>query len=437
MSNRFHLVVETPQANLVPGMNHESFRGYTVRFNHRYRLFGRLFGGRYITRAALSTCGHQKSKFLSVISSVIMPLVASCLIAPIGARSAPSPLPEPPYPHSTVIESITWQWETYTTAAPGSDLWPVTWGSDNQLYAAWGDGGGFGGSDSDGRVAMGFARIEGGPERWRGVNVNGGKDPEHPASFPKKGKTSGLASIDGVLYATINLQDGVWPDVSHVLAWSTDKGATWTKAKWLFARGQGQFQPANFVAFGKDYTGIPGSLAGYVYIYGPKQSADRRSGNRLYLVRVPRKNLRKRAAYEFFRGVNAAGKPEWVADHALAQPVFSDPNGAAPGTAVYDPGLKRFLLTCFHVGPGQLGVFDGPTLWGPWTTIAYYADWGNMGVEGEGLICGFPQKWMSADGLTLWCIFSVYGEGAKAGIHAHDKFNLVKATLEPLGQKRF
>jgi hypothetical protein len=107
-----------------------------------------------------------------------------------------------------------------------------------------------------------------------------------------------------------------------------------------------------------------------------------------------------------------------------------DPNGAALGSAVYDPGLKRFLLTCFHVGPGQLGVFDAPDPWGPWTTVAYYQNWGQMGSEGEGLTCSFPQKWMSTDGLVLWSIFSVYGDGAKKGVNAHDKFNLVKATLQ-------
>jgi hypothetical protein len=58
-----------------------------------------------------------------------------------------------------------------------------------------------------------------------------------------------------------------------------------------------------------------------------------------------------------------------------------------------------------------------------------------MGAEGEGLTCGFPQKWMSDDGLTLWSIFSVYGGGAKQGINAHDRFNLVKATLQLLPQK--
>jgi hypothetical protein len=52
-----------------------------------------------------------------------------------------------------------------------------------------------------------------------------------------------------------------------------------------------------------------------------------------------------------------------------------------------------------------------------------------MAQAGHGLSCEFPSKWISPDGLTLWCVFSVYGEGAKTGIKAHDKFNLVKASL--------
>jgi hypothetical protein len=337
--------------------------------------------------------------------------------------------PGAPYPRSTIIDGITWNWDTYTNAAPGSDLWPVTWGPDDNLYAAWGDGGGFGGSDSDGRVALGFARIEGSPEHWRGINVNGGKSPEHHASFLHKGKTTGIAFIDGVLYATVNLEDGPWPDVNHVLAWSTDMGATWTRANWLFPRGKGNFQPAKFITFGKDYSGVPAALAGHVYLYGPRQSAERGSGDQLYLARVTRTRLREREAYEFFQRLDSAGAPVWVTRVADAQPVFADTNGVTPGAVVYDPAINRFLLTCFHVGPGQLGVFEAPTPWGPWSTITYYEDWGQMGSEGEGLTCGFTQKWKSADGLTLWCIFSVYGDGAKKGIKAHDRFNLVKATL--------
>lgn len=337
----------------------------------------------------------------------------------------------PPYPHSQVIESIAWHWETLTNAAPGSDLWPVTWGPDDNLYAAWGDGGGFEGSNSDGRVAMGFARIEGTPEHWRGFNVNGGKNPEHPASFAKKGKTTGIAFVDGVLYATVNLEDGTWPKVNHVLEWSTDHGATWTRADWMFPKGEGNFQPAKFVSFGKDYTGAPDSLAGYVYICGPRQSPGPGSGNRLYLSRAPKERRREQGAYQFFRKLDATGKSVWVTDSAQAQPIFADPNGVTPGTIVYVPGLKRFLLTCFHVGPGQLGVFEAAAPWGPWMTVAYYENWGQMGSDGEGLTCGFPQKWMSPDGITLWSVFSVYGDGAKKGINAHDKFNLIQVTLQP------
>jgi REP element-mobilizing transposase RayT len=46
MNNHFHLVVETPEANLVAGMRW--FMGtYTARFNRRHKLFGHLFSGRY------------------------------------------------------------------------------------------------------------------------------------------------------------------------------------------------------------------------------------------------------------------------------------------------------------------------------------------------------------------------------------------------------
>ncbi len=46
MDNHFHLVVETPRANLVAGMRW--FLGtYTSRFNRRHRFHGHVFSGRY------------------------------------------------------------------------------------------------------------------------------------------------------------------------------------------------------------------------------------------------------------------------------------------------------------------------------------------------------------------------------------------------------
>jgi hypothetical protein len=46
MPNHFHLIVETPQPNLVAGM--KWFLGtYTARFNRRHKLSGHVFAGRY------------------------------------------------------------------------------------------------------------------------------------------------------------------------------------------------------------------------------------------------------------------------------------------------------------------------------------------------------------------------------------------------------
>jgi len=46
MKNHFHLVVETPQANLVAGMRW-LLSAYSLRLNHRHKLFGHVFSGRY------------------------------------------------------------------------------------------------------------------------------------------------------------------------------------------------------------------------------------------------------------------------------------------------------------------------------------------------------------------------------------------------------
>ena len=46
MSNHYHLMVETPEANLVAGMRWLQ-NTYTRRHNCRHGLWGRLFGDRY------------------------------------------------------------------------------------------------------------------------------------------------------------------------------------------------------------------------------------------------------------------------------------------------------------------------------------------------------------------------------------------------------
>ncbi len=74
---------------------------------------------------------------------------------------------QPQNPHfkniaqSPVITAIEFNHQSHRREAAGSDNWPVTWAVDGHLYATWGDGGGFGGSNQKGRVSFGTARIEG------------------------------------------------------------------------------------------------------------------------------------------------------------------------------------------------------------------------------------------------------------------------------------
>ncbi len=46
MGSHYHVVLETPNANLVAGMAWLQST-YTIRLNHRHKLFGHVFSGRY------------------------------------------------------------------------------------------------------------------------------------------------------------------------------------------------------------------------------------------------------------------------------------------------------------------------------------------------------------------------------------------------------
>ena len=61
MSNHFHLVIETPRANLAAGMKW-LLGTYTCRFNRKHKLFGHLFSGRYKAKPVdASGTGYLKS----------------------------------------------------------------------------------------------------------------------------------------------------------------------------------------------------------------------------------------------------------------------------------------------------------------------------------------------------------------------------------------
>ncbi len=330
---------------------------------------------------------------------------------------------------SPVIERVDFDWSTHRREAPGSDNWPMTWADDGHQYTAWGDGGGFGGGNKNGRVTLGVARVEGDADDYTGKNVWGGFEPEHPASFG--GKSYGILSVHGTLYLWVVPQPG--PHLKECrLASSSDHGATWKQADWAFKFGDGLSIPT-FLNFGRDYAG---ARDGFIYSYfieptwGPTTPKNSEFGfeihrpGRIHLSRAPKDALLRRDAHEFFAGLDEKGEPRWSTDAAEKQPVFSDPNGVGWNVSVsFNAGLNRYLLATEHGAThvGKLGIFDAPEPWGPWTTVAYDENWAEGHAEVSAFFWSLPNKWLSPDGTRFTMVFT--------GKNSNDSWNTVKGRF--------
>jgi CubicO group peptidase (beta-lactamase class C family) len=322
--------------------------------------------------------------------------------------------PKPPYAPSEHIKGVVWApLSTVIRRAPGSDNWPLTWGDDDALYTAYGDGNGFEPFVPE-KLSLGFARINGGPDNFTAVNL-----PSATGDFRGDGragrKASGLLMVDGVLYLLARNLDNAQ------LGWSRDQGATWTWADWKFTTS---FGCPTFLNFGKNYNGARDR---YVYIYSPDSDSAYEPADCMVLARVPKDRLTDRAAYEFFAGLDSRGSPEWSPDISRRSAVFVNPGACFRGGASYDEGLRRYVWcqvlphSRHPQGPrfqGGFGIYEAPTPWGPWKTMFFTTDWDT----GPGESSSFPTKWMSADGLTLHLVFS-----------GNDSFSVRRVTLQKTG----
>jgi hypothetical protein len=338
-----------------------------------------------------------------------MQCCARLAIALAIASGAPAQDFEPVYPPSPIIKRVTFDDSTARTEAPGSDIWPITWAADGHLYAAWGDGGGFGGTNRDGRVSLGLARIEGGKRDYRGVNIAGGKDAPHPAPFT--GKSEGILALGDTLYLWRDGDASSLEYFKFVELWrSDDLGVTWKPTSVRFSRLEGDFPAGDegffapaFCQFGRGYEGARDE---YVYIYAPDSIDpthwDVRIPGRVNLMRVHRELIEQKDAYEFFAGLGAGG-PIWTAKPGERNPVWEDAENGTHRMAVsYNTGLKRYLLTTLHISrDGWMAIYDAPEPWGPWTIVHCEQNrerWGSREKSQAVIIFSFVNKWLSADG---------------------------------------
>jgi len=279
-----------------------------------------------------------------------------------------------PYPPSPVIRRVSFDPpSSILRRAYDSDNWPLTWADDDALYGAYGDGRGFY-PHTEHKLGLGFARIVGSPEGFHGLNIRSATG-ENLGMGASGAKASGMLSVKGTLYMLVRNA------ANAQLAWSEDRGHTWTWADWRFTTSFGY---PTFLNYGRDYAGARDE---YVYIYSHDGDSAYIPADRFVLARVS-KDIADRGA------------------------VFENPGRCARSSVSYNAGLGRYLWWQSIPSGGDVdvrfrggfGLYDAPEPWGPWTTAYYTEEWdvgpGEMGV--------LPTKWMSADGRTCYLVFSGY-----------------------------
>ncbi len=310
-----------------------------------------------------------------------------------------------PYPFSSVITSVKFDKKSKQQFAPGSDNFQVTWADDNNQYAAWGDGGGFGGTNSNGRVKLGVARIEGDKDSYRGYNVWGGFKAENPAQF--EGKSWGMLCVDSVLYMWATTEKH--PHTEEVtLAYSTDHGAHWTKSDVTFYNTENMSIPT-FLQFGKNYAR---AIDDYVYSYFihsllMTEEFGVSIPGKIYLARVLKTDILDKSKYEYFSGMSDS-TPTWTPTLEKKRPVFEN-NAEGVGwnlSVSCNSPLERYFLMTEHTEShaGYHGMFDAPNPWGPWTTVEYGS--GNWLGYGSTFFRCFSNKWLSPDGRDFVMIYT-------------------------------
>ena len=236
-----------------------------------------------------------------------------------------------PYPPSPVIKGLEWApVSTILRQAKGSDNWPITWGDDGRLYTAYGDGWGFEPGAAT-KLSMGLGIISGDPDNFQGENLRA-PTAERLGGGASGPKVSGLLMVDGVLYMLVRNTG------NSQLAWSIDRGQTWTWSDWKFTTSFGY---PTFLNFGQNYAKARDE---YIYIYSPDSESAYQRVDRMVLARALVKLIRMRTSslkdmtgrHQFGRmistsGVRSLDMQKTVTDRRLAtMPPYAATSGAKP-----------------------------------------------------------------------------------------------------------
>jgi hypothetical protein len=328
--------------------------------------------------------------------------------------SCPAQTPPESNFFSTVAEE---RFSTYQMTGNG-DLWPSCWANDDNLYAANGDGTGFGKFYTD----MAVSRISGTPEELTGTTIADNVGTNWSGSIYTR-KPTGMLCRGGAIYLAFqNLNESTFDDAPAAsIAKSVDNGVTWTwntKAP-MFGKPMNAASPKAykfttifFLDYGKDSAN---AIDGYVYAYGLDNNW--RSQETMFLGRVPADQVQARNAWEFYAGTNVDGAPVWTTDITQKLPVLTDTRLLYPimfgpdcppyqqviaqGGVTYDAPLRKYIFASWSCSTHEF--YEASQPWGPWKHFQS-TDFGplrltqNRGQYGTSI----PSKFISADGRALW-----------------------------------
>ncbi|WP_265444433.1 DUF4185 domain-containing protein [Flexivirga meconopsidis] len=294
-------------------------------------------------------------------------------------------------------------------AGADGDLWPNCWGSDDQLYAAYGDGRGFGFTASD----IGVTRISGTPAKGlRGVNLaQGDQIGQVWSGTGYTRKPTGMACVAGKKYLAV--QDLAYDfnrAPAATIASSAD-GINWSWDRTAPMFSGGVFTTVMFLDYGKDYRD---ALDGYVYAYGidgnwrDSYSDVVPDPTSLYLARVPRDAVQERSKWQFYQGLSGS-QPQWTTNIEEKRPVLTDTRRSPLGHSVisqggvtYLPKSKQYVYTSWTENTFEF--YAAPTPWGPFrhTNSVDFGPypWTAQRFGGYGL--SLPSKFLAPDERSAW-----------------------------------
>lgn len=308
-------------------------------------------------------------------------------------------------------------------AVADGDLWANCWGKDGSVYAAYGDGNGFGSDFAD----TGVVRIDGELGDLEGENLAAGAAVGQVWSgedFTRK--PTGMLCRDGILYLAVqDLRKDFNEAPASTIARSTDHGLTW---QWDTSRpmfSDHVFTTVFFLDYGRDSEHAPEE---WVYVYGLdgnwRDSFDDSvpDPEDLFLARASADAVQERSAWQFFAGLDGKN-PTWSADIADRASVLhdgrrlyassDDPDAGqtvggenlsviSQGGVVYLAALDRYVYTSWTEFTYEF--YEAPKPWGPWT-LFISRDFGSYPWTEEsygGYATTIPSKFISDDGRTMW-----------------------------------